>query len=184
MDRLSGEQSVPLLLLCRRVLVPPSPLSPPLPSTRPHPEGAAQHRDALVRRVQCAGTMVGLLTPGGVLGSPQPARQELLSRVRCPGYGSHAGMWHFFLPLFQSPLLTTRCPHFKPTHTHALSHFERVRVCYPRSDFSPSGVETSTFYEAPPRPPGRLFLSVFLFTSGTGRKTAGLAYTTPCISIT
>lgn len=44
------------------------------------PMGSAQHQDALVRWVQCPGTMTVLFPPGGVLGSPQPA-WESLSRV-------------------------------------------------------------------------------------------------------
>lgn len=79
--------------------------------------------------------MVGLLTPGGVLSSPQPA-QEVLSHVFCPRYRSRAAMWHFFPQTPTSPL-TICCSHFTLTRMHTHSHFARVRMCYPRSDFLP-----------------------------------------------
>lgn len=61
-DSLSREQSVPLLLLCSVLFSSP------------------WDRHSARWRVQCAGTMVGLLSPAGVLGSPQPA-WEALSHV-------------------------------------------------------------------------------------------------------
>lgn len=111
---------------------------------------------AFVRRVQCAGTMVGLLSPTGVLGSPQPA-WEALSHVFLARstYCSFTGMWQMWKKKPHIIHLSLLQPHSPSMCTPAHSHFS---VCNADRIFS-LRCRDINFLLIPLRPAPLLFLS-------------------------
>lgn len=150
MDSLSGEQSVPLLLCCC-VLIPPSPPTPPRGS-RTAPGCLSQTGAMCWNNGRAANSRRGVRFTSASSGSTEPCVLPSLRKPR-----RNVALFFFFL---STPLLTTRCPHFKLTHMHALSHFARVRVCYPRSDFPPEVLKRQLSIN-PPRTRTRLFCLFF-----------------------